>query len=300
MILEIPEMLREIAPGLPVGGTPSVICVRTTRPKYLIFGDRADYPVAIADFGTKGELEQLHRILSRIHRKAPDLVAEPIALAPWKNGLYVHLQSGLAGTPWFRIGEALRSLAQWHDVAVTVRDALTRLHDVVASFPDWVRPVRPGAELRTELATCMASGAGLSELVLAHAERSAVRLDALGEFDACFQHGDFCLNNVLVAPGGVRIIDFEEFGRTAMPLLDDVGLAMSLDDLMPRDISRRFDPMHFLATTRAPQALLDRQCLSASCMHHFLWRINQCRDSPTRAPARRALLEKVEQMAAAA
>ena len=47
MILVIPDLVRRFMPDLLRGGPVSVACVRTTRPKFLVFGADADRRQAI-------------------------------------------------------------------------------------------------------------------------------------------------------------------------------------------------------------------------------------------------------------
>jgi hypothetical protein len=122
----------------------------------------------------------------------------------------------------------------------------------------------------------------LSTRATQYIEQQAGALDSLGEIVSQYQHGDFCLNNLLLSDSSAAIIDFDEFGRTSMPLHDEIGLALSIADLSPYpEVSRM--PKH--------------EQLPGLYLHHLLWRINQTHLYPTRARARLELMARVESAA---
>ncbi len=92
---------------------------------------------------------------------------------------------------------------------------------------------------------------------------------------AVWQHGDFSLNNLMVSPDSMAVIDFEEFGLTRMPLHDAFGLAFSfqhsqndqcpipLKDCLEQCIAApaslgRFDDADGSRVAAAPSAVADQ------------------------------------------
>ncbi|HMB04977.1 MAG TPA: hypothetical protein VKP69_14710, partial [Isosphaeraceae bacterium] len=59
MILEIPGVVSELVPGLLDGGEVSVAYVRTTQPKYLVFGLDPSRPACVVQFGPGDEMERV-------------------------------------------------------------------------------------------------------------------------------------------------------------------------------------------------------------------------------------------------
>src|SRR5205085_11866953 len=112
-------------------------------------------------------------------------------------------------------------------------------------------------------------------------------LNSHGPFRGCWQHGDFSLNNLLVAPESMAIIDFEEFGRTLVPLHDAFGLALSVvlsqEERCPLSLSECITECLQLAC--ADEGAEDQT--SGLLMHHLLWRINESIGSPRRDTLRR-------------
>lgn len=298
MILDIPAIISDLVPNLIKGSESiSVICIRTTRPKYLVFGEDSDRPALIAQFGDKEALERLHMILSRLHSKVPNLVAEPILLSPWRDNTYLHLQTGLPGTPWFQLTGRYRSREEWAQITFLAHDALERLHVSISSFPDWLERIRPGEELRSQMNICRESGTDLSNAAQDWVARSAEQLDGLDEIRCCWRHGDFCLNNLLVSPSRIAIIDFDEFGETAMPLHDQFGLALSMIELVPKHLLPPAQETDLCATLSSREQFVTQERLPGLYGHYLLWRINQCHDWPTRVRAKASLLARLERAA---
>jgi aminoglycoside phosphotransferase (APT) family kinase protein len=117
---------------------------------------------------------------------------------------------------------------------------------------------------------------------------------------AVAQHGDFSLNNLMVASDGMAVIDFEEFALTWMPLHDAIGLglsfSMSQDGRCP--ISVRDCVERCIGGPRAVAAF-DPGVLRALLLHHLLWRINQSHGVPARARLRTVLIALTAGVAAA-
>ncbi len=278
-----------------------MICIRTTRPKYLVFANDASQPICVAQFGGKDELERLHTILGRLHGKLPNLIAEPLALALWRDNIYIHLQTGLPGTPWFRIVDRYRSRESWNQLSALAYEVLGQLHRAISSFPDWVCLIHLGDELRLQAKLCMEGGVSLSNSTQDWIERCAESLDGMGELSCFWQHGDFCLNNLLVSPSRIAIIDFDEFGHTVMPLHDRISLGLSLHERAP--LGTWSAPLMEGSNTSPKleceeSLVVEEQRLQGLYMHYLLWRINQCQGWPTRARVKAVLVAQVEDAAA--
>ena len=300
MIFEIPALVSELVPGLFRESRVSIACVRTTQPKYLVFGADADRPACVVQFGPRDEMERTQRILSVLHAALPDMVAAPLACTAWRDDLYVQIQSGLPGMPWFRLGDRVRSARAWESLGQRAMAALRLFQDAVRGVPEWTGRLRPGAELRRQAAACAGHGLRLSTRAREGIDEAAEILDDLGERRHFWQHGDYCLNNLLISRSGLAIIDFDEFGGTLMPWHDEIGLSLSLNMLSPQGAR----PMaEALQSVPMPQhadwpRLSDPHVSRGFVLHHLLWRINQAAGRPTRARARASLVGALERFAA--
>ena len=56
-------------------------------------------------------------------------------------------------------------------------------------------------------------------------------LESLGEIPVFWQHGDFCVNNMLIDKNVIGIVDFEHFGRVRMPFHDEFRPSTRYTDL---------------------------------------------------------------------
>lgn len=286
--------VRRLAPEL-LDGRSSTATVCTTQPKHLVFGRDASTPTCVVAFGAKASLEPVHAVLSALHPAVPSLVPRSVALAQWDGEVWVHLQEGMPGLPWFRSGEHVTSHKAWTQLLTRAARAEADLRHAVAVVPGWQREVSLGVEL-DGLARGL-EGAGVSlppQLVPAMARwRAQAQRDT---WTHPRQHGDFSLNNLLVSSERVAVIDFEEFGQTAMPLHDALGLALSVPLTNTSCPVPLADVIRLCLADGYAQAGVTFAQLPACLMHHLLWRVRQCQSRPRRAALREILLGWVRQL----
>lgn len=297
-MLEIVSVVEQLAPGLVNREDASVACVCTTRPKYLVFNRSSKQPACVVEFGPHDRLGRVDSILSELHPRFPNGVARPIVCTSWHDGTFVQIQEGLAGMPWFRLSDRLATEADWRAMLARAVQAMLRLHAATRDVPAWAGSVMAGAELRRQAALCNRDARLLSEPVVECIRKWSYLLDAAGPMPACWQHGDFSLNNLLVSDTAVSVIDFDEFGGTLVPLHDAFGLALSVP------LSQNGScPLSFAQCVAAcvEPARQDEQVaaeqLAPLLMHHLLWRINQCQGLERRSALKRILLGWVVDLA---
>jgi hypothetical protein len=252
-------------------------------------------------FGPQDELLRVHDILRRLHEHLPELVAKPLACQPWNGDTFVQIQSGLPGLPWFRLANQFRSRAAWAGLRARAADVLARLHAVVRRVPEWSARLNPALELRRQSGVCVQRGVGLSPRARDRINEWAEPLERLAGVPWFWQHGDFCLNNLLVSPHRLAVIDFEEFGYTSMPLHDEVGLALSVNALAREAgrVARLAEDLRACLGQSDHRPQFGPEYWPGLFAHHLLWRINQSHDWPTRSRIRAALVGLVEKFAAA-
>lgn len=275
MILDVPTLVAELVPDLGSVQPLSVICVKATRPVFLVFADNANRPACVVEFGLREELERTRDILDQLHRRLPGLVPVPLACAPWRGG-HVLVQSGLPGWPWFRLLGHVRRREDWDRLRGRAKEALHLLHAAIRSVPEWLALVAPGDELRRQVEGSLDRGIALSARAVECARAWSDRLDDLGQVSSFCQHGDYCLNNLLIDDENLGIIDFEEFGWTAMPMHDELGLALSIhhhagrsgfDLRVSEELAACCRPVH-----------LPEELVPGLFLHHLFWRVNQGSD----------------------
>lgn len=302
MILEVVGAVREIAPRMLPGGHASVACIQTTRPKYLVFGSDRRRPECVVEFGPEDELRRVHETLTRLEPLLPGLVPTPVACALWRDPLHVQIQGGLEGAPWFRLQQAFRTAGSWETLESEALLVLRRFQEAVRWVPEWASTLVPEQELRRQVQLCEGHGVELSAPAWAGIRRLTDSLCGLGAIRGVAQHGDYSLNNLLRSDDGrMRVIDFEEFGLTHMPLHDEVGLALSMRALgSPRMLRLGLEDHIRRCVQEAIKAQPELAGhVRALAVHHALWRINRSCPFERRARARQWLVSIVEQLAAA-
>jgi hypothetical protein len=123
-------------------------------------------------------------------------------------------------------------------------------------------------------------------------------LDDMGEVHASWQHGDFCLNNLLVSSHAISVIDFAEFGDTSMPLQDEIGLALSLYMLAPREARTVSLRDHLNACLDDGQKPAAEESLRGLLLYYFIRRINRSHGQPNREAMARRLNAAAEALCA--
>ena len=298
MLIDVVPIVREALPGLLRQSHPSVACVRATHQKYLIFDGDPSRPACVVEFGDETRLRRIDSVLHALHPLCPREVPRPLACVPWGPGEVMHIQQGLPGVPWFRLFETLNAPGAWHALLDRAVAVMSRLHGATAAVPSWAGPVDIAGALAEEARVSRAADElpALDDAVA----RCLDRVGAASLLPAVAQHGDFSLNNLMVASDGIAVIDFEEFALTRIPLHDAIGLglsfSMSQDGQCP--ISVR-DCVERCIGGPAAIARFDDDVLRALLLHHLVWRINQSRGQAARARLRATLIRLAEAVAMA-
>lgn len=300
MMLDVVSIVHELLPGFLVSPHPSVASVCTTRPKYLVFDTDAAQPACVVEFGEPERLMRIDKILRALRVKMASGIPASLCCREWTNRTYVHVQEGLPGAPWFRVSEGIATEAQWRRLLERSVDAMRRLHVATRRLDAWTGRVQVAAELERQIALCRSRGIALGHATLARADEWGRDATAAGALATCWQHGDFSLNNLLVASDSVAIIDFEEFGGTSVPLHDAFGLALSVTLSQGRECRLpRQECIRSCVKTALADEAVEPGCVPALLLHHLLWRVNQCHGLPRRTPLRQTLLAWIEQFAVA-
>ena len=299
MILDVAPLVERLVPGLLRHARPSVACVCTTRPKYLVFDGDASQPVCVVEFGREARLTQIDRILSALQSRMPSgAVPRSLCCTHWQHGVFVHIQEGLPGVPWFRLADGLATPGAWESLLARSLSVMLRLHAATREVPEWTGTTDAGTELARQVELCRRNGTTLGNTVLRRVGEWRHELDGAGRIRAWWQHGDFSLNNLLVSNDSMAVIDFDEFGGTLVPLHDAFGLALSMslsqDGRCPLSAAQCLNACVGRSLT---DAALATEHLPGLLMHHLLWRINQCHGVARRAPLRDALLGLARQLA---
>ena len=290
MLIDVVPIVRQLVPGLLRHSRPSVVCVQATNQKYLVFDADPSRPACVVEMGDETRLRRIDGILTSLHALCPREVPRPLACTSWGPRTVVHIQEGLPGLPWFRLSDTLTTRPAWEALLERAVQVMRRLHGAVSAVPAWVGSVKPAWSL-AEQARIWRATEGSHALQLFDALAGCIdRMHGAPPMTAIAQHGDFSLNNLMVAADGMAVIDFEEFALTRMPLHDAIGLGLSFS--MSQDgcpISVRDCVERCIGGPRAVASFED-DVLRTLLLHHLLWRINQSHGHPGRARLRAILI----------
>ena len=272
------------------------IAIDTAQTKYLLFDERGSSPRYVAQYGDRNTLERLRDHAAGLHELLPDRIAAPRALSAvgvdGERALYV--QHGLPGTPWFQMRERLRSPRRWCPVRDAAIEALGRFRRAVATRPDWHDELDTAAAFDR-----LRPPAGEPDPGAPCAQAWREALSGLSSGPHPRQHGDFCLNNLLIDGNRAAMVDLEHFGSLAHPLHDEFMLVDSLLDHRPAGATdstealwasvREGSPSGFEPTTDEVEALFAL---------HLYWWLAECRDNRQREGRRGLLADTLERLCA--
>lgn len=228
MILDVADLVARHC-GRPGDPGLQVAFVKTTDPIFLLFDTTQSHPRFVVKVADEAELRRRLVWKTRLYELMPEAIARPLGVYPLDAGLGMLVQNGLAGVPWFRLQDRLRTPADWQRLRDRCADQLRRFQLAVSSQPDWVVPATGFGEglraLRTRVDEVLVTQA---PAVGAALDEAAEVLAALGPVPATFQHGDFVLNNILVSDDRLAVLDLVDFGKWRVPLLDAFALGCSV------------------------------------------------------------------------
>ena len=267
---------------------------------FLAFRERSRDPDFVVTVGGEEDVKRLHDVLLRLHRTIPKLTAESLAVARLPDGRFVHVRSAVPGVPLNSLADSLHR-DDCRRLRARALDVLRELHAMIDAVPPWHSRISLSGELRQQLAICSKHGVALSRRARQFVDSCVEDLAGLGELTCHWQHGDFSTTNLMVAGRDLRIIDFDEFGLTSMPLHDQFGLALSTHELVSADGPWRplaNDVQACLAPVLSAQPALAGH-VRGLLVHHLLWNANQHYGLPFRVRRMTAVLRLIEEFAAA-
>ncbi|MBL4898790.1 MAG: hypothetical protein COA42_22065, partial [Alteromonadaceae bacterium] len=223
----IETLVLEFVPKWNANTQLDVLCISTSNPVYLVFCESEASPSIVVRVSGLIDIEKTHTIMEQLYGQVGDLIPMPIALTKIDAGM-ASIQKGVGGAPWFELASNYTERDQWEELRTRAIDALSRLHEGSFQIQRWQTICEPGNELRRCFDSCIESGTDLSNEVIKLVEVLADRLDSLGRISVYPQHGDYCLNNLIIDLNDLHVIDFEDFGLTSMPFHDEFTLALSM------------------------------------------------------------------------
>lgn len=269
----------------------SVACISTTRPIYLVFGNEADKPMYVVR-----KLDDEHAFhTNQIHNQLYQLVGNQV---PEPVGVYVHagerydVQKGVKGSPWFQIKAKTRTAEARTHLEQRMRQTLNKFQAAVsADTASLNTTLNPDEELQNAYTEYQNTGAAEDKRLQQVVNAAISDLAELNSCPSIPQHGDFCLNNLIIDKDHITVIDFEDFMMTAMPLYDHFTLALSLpSSSVEPDSAAQVFTQHNIAA-RAERIGIPEYVLKWHFLHHLLLRLGPWSTGEKRQPYRKWLMQ---------
>lgn len=293
-MIYIESLVKKLLPEICQNQKLSIVCLVTSNPVYLVFIENSCSPDLVVRISSSADICLAHQVTESLYKILGDLIPQPL-LQVKTNGRNIAIQKGVNGCPWFQLACKYSTTAQKEKIYIRAIEALNKLHQAVSASSDWNEVISPSRELRKTYQQCLDSGTALPVGTDKLLQQSCTSLDGLGEISVFPQHGDFCLNNLIIDDTKIHIIDFEDFGMTCMPLHDQFTLALSFHQLLPQSgrgtISGAINAC--INDALAP-TLQDASILHGLFLHHLLLRLGAWSQSEKRIQYRQWLLSILE------
>ncbi|TRX57942.1 hypothetical protein [Thalassomonas sp. M1454] len=197
------------------------IFIFTSNPT-LLFINKENQPEIVISIA-QGNPKSAWEIKKALFNYLPNRFAQPIKLV--KNNEYSFIiEQGLDGSPWFQI----LSTFPLEKLLPKALNALQEFQCAINQNQAWHQQIN----LKKEFTNLIDDASKSTDLNLSFLE--AVKLRYLTIFNdhnsiikSAAQHSDFSVNNLLFKKDHAYIIDLEDFGRSMLPLQDEMSLAIS-------------------------------------------------------------------------
>lgn len=251
----------------------SIACISTSRPIYLAFGGKSNYPTYVIRKITNANTLEACSVDNEIYQLAGNLVPEPVGIYEFAGELY-DIKRGVKGAPWFQLKSRIRTKKARVDLEQRIWLALKDFQKAIRSkYKVSIDSIRPHQELRNVYSDYLKTGEPINIDLERIVNRGVKDLLQAPECSSLPQHGDFCLNNLIIDKNHITVIDFEDFSLTSMPIYDyftlslslptSSGQLVSLEDVFNKDII-----IHFAHANCIPEEIIKWHFL-----HHLLLRL---------------------------
>jgi hypothetical protein len=248
----------------------SLICITTSNPVFLAFSDKThpDYAIHNTQAGELKKRQEIYNVLGSLISKPVDEINS--------HEQTFFMESGLPGKPWFQLINSKQF--SMIDIKERACNALISFKNKVESYENWNCAIDIQAVFFAQFAESHGLRNFSPEIEGFCQELSDITPKST--MVSGWQHGDFCINNLIFSNAETYIIDFEEFGDTLMPLQDELSLALSFY------IQRSEQSFEFLEQDLAYCLKpVDKSLLPFMPMlftFHLLFRLGQWGENPNR------------------
>ena len=269
----------------------SLLCINTSRPVYLVFGCCSEFPDYVIRRFDENKLIPSYFLEKKIFDAVGNLIAEPLCIIRASGSRY-EIQRGVKGLPWFQLRNKIRNSSERILVERRIWATLKKLHLAIGNNLDkGISKILPCEELATVFSKYTAIEGVVADRLVRTVERATEELrEASHACNSIQQHGDFCINNLIIDWGHITVIDLEDFGITSMPLYDYFTLALTLPSFDPKPSNAAQVFTHSKIVEAANELKVPESAIKWHFLHHILLRLGAWSSS---RKSYRVWLEKV-------
>lgn len=273
----------------------SLACISTSNPVYLVFEAKQSAPSLIVRSAGSTDVVKAHKVTESLYQTIPELIPEPVAIVNTEQGEYA-IQRGVSGLPWFQIANEFKSADDWNSLRERALNALDKLHAAI-QLQEEERDLNVYLYSQQCLNEALSAGLSLNEAQVKKVQSRLECLKDLPKLPIFSQHGDYCLNNLIIEKDHIHIIDFEDYGMTCLPFFDYFSLALSLSSSthpnshLPVEQEVELCTKFFLESYK-----LTKNQLSTLFLVHLLVRLGQWSNGGQRKVFRDLLIDKLLNM----
>lgn len=265
----------------------SFLSLFTTNNIYLIFND-SDHPDFALHEIDENDIEKQFDTKVKLFEILGDMVAEPLKVIKNHGNLYL-VERGLRGKPWFQI--ATQSKNNWSQIKTQSLLALNHFQKSISTEKTWHREINLAGELKKQyLESCKYNQLDTPN-IRKHYDYFFSQLANVNNVNSQFQHGDFCINNILHDQERTHLIDFEDFGKTSMPLHDNFSLALSFFHIQGstnfKDLTNEIN-LCLSYSKLSPN--FSKEVISALFFYHLMFRLGSWSNKETRSNYKKWIL----------
>ena len=186
-------------------------------------------------------------------------------------------------------------MTQWHRLNQRLASTLVQFHQTLNKVPRWQFKIKPSEGLSEVCASYKKLGITIPENFNQITAELSHNLESLGEIPVFWQHGDFCVNNMLIDKNVIGIVDFEHFGRVRMPFHDEFRAVDSLHRFAPRKAPRLWwDTLLGLVDRSVYRERIENNHLPGLYLHSLLWWMIESHGRPSRGGRAQELSAQIE------
>lgn len=267
----------------------SIACISTTRPIYLVFGYTSDHPVYVVRKLDDSHALQTKHVHSTLYQLVGNLVPEPIGIYEYAGETY-DVQRGVKGAPWFQIKSKIHSKREQAHLEKRMWRTLDSFQLAIYNKTE-AKTIHPHEELNKAYLEYRATSTSVNHELERVVGVASNDLSQGQDCPSIPQHGDFCLNNMIIDNDRITVIDFEDFRITEMPMYDHFTLALSLPSspTKPANVADIFKQHNLIE--KAAKLGIPESALRWHFLHHLLLRLGPWSVDHKRRPYRAWLFQ---------